>query len=133
MTRGAHAGRAHPGGDLGSGPLSALGIRGPRAYNRLVLLGRAAESAQVDCLLTAAQAGTSGTLLILGDPGIGKTALLRDAAEHAGQMTVLTARGIEAEADVPFSGLLELLRPIMHCLERIPTPQALALRSGLAL
>jgi hypothetical protein len=48
-------------------------------------------------------------------------------------MTVLTARGIEAEADVPFSGLLELLRPILHCLERIPSPQALALRSALAL
>ena len=75
-----------------------------------MLLGRAAECAQVDCLLTAARAGTSGTLLIRGDPGIGKTALLRYAAERAGQMTVLTARGIEAEADVPFSGLLELLR-----------------------
>ena len=48
-------------------------------------------------------------------------------------MTVLTARGIEAEADVPFCGLLELLRPILQCLERIPTPQALALRSALAL
>ncbi|MBV8914610.1 MAG: AAA family ATPase [Acetobacteraceae bacterium] len=98
-----------------------------------MLLGRAAECAQVDCLLTAARAGTSGTLLICGDPGIGKTVLLRYAAERAGRMTVLTARGIEAEADVPFSGLLELLRPILHCLERIPNPQALALRSALAL
>jgi predicted ATPase len=84
-------------------------------------------------LLTAARAGTSGTLLIRGDPGIGKTALLRYAAGRAGQMTVLTARGIKAEADVPFCGLLELLRPILPCLERIPTPQALALRSALAL
>jgi DNA-binding CsgD family transcriptional regulator len=48
-------------------------------------------------------------------------------------MTVLTARGVEAEADVPFGGLLELLRPILHCLERIARPQALALRSALAL
>src|ERR1700746_1633120 len=121
MTLGAHAGRSHPGDDLGSGHASALGIRGPRGDNRLVMLGRARECAQVDCLLTAAQAGTSGTLLILGDPGIGKTALLRYAAERAGRMTVLTARGIEAEADVPFCGLLELLRPILPCLERIPT------------
>ena len=70
-------------------------------------------------MLTAARAGTSGTLLIRGDPGIGKTALLQHAAERAGQMTVVTARGVEAEADVPFSGLLELLRPMMDCLERI--------------
>src|SRR4029077_12490570 len=97
MTLGAPAGRSHPGGDLGSGPASALGIRGGRAYNRLMLLGRAAEGAQVDCLLPGSRAGTSGTLLIRGDPGIGKTALLRYAAGRAGQMMVLTARGIEAE------------------------------------
>src|ERR1700757_1430992 len=133
MTLGAHAGRSHPGSDLGSGPGSALGIRGPRAYNRLVLLGRAAECAQVDCLLTAARAGTSGTLLIRGDPGIGKTALLRYAAERAGPMTVLTARGIEPEAAAPFCGLLELRRPSLHCRERTPPPRALALRSALAL
>jgi DNA-binding CsgD family transcriptional regulator len=98
-----------------------------------VLLGRVAECAQVDCLLTASRAGTSGALLVRGDPGIGKTALLRYAAERAEHMTVLAARGVEAEADVPFSGLLELLRPILHCLGRIAKPQALALRSALAL
>jgi DNA-binding CsgD family transcriptional regulator len=99
----------------------------------LVLLGRVAECAQVDRLLAAARAGTSGALLIRGDPGVGKTALLRYAAEHAEDMTVLTARGVEAEADVPFCGLLELFRPILRCLERIAAPQALALRSALAL
>ncbi len=72
-------------------------------------------------------------LLIRGDPGIGKTALLRYAAEHAEDMTILTARGVEAEADVPFCGLLELFRPILNCLERVAEPQALALRSALAL
>jgi DNA-binding CsgD family transcriptional regulator len=98
-----------------------------------VLLGRVAECAQVDRLLAAAQGGTSGALLIRGDPGVGKTALLRYAAGRGEHMTVLAARGVEAEADVPFSGLLELLRPILPCLERIPRPQALALRSALAL
>ena len=98
-----------------------------------MLLGRVAECAQVDRLLAAARGGTSGALLIRGDPGIGKTALLQYAAGRAGHMTVLAARGVEVEADVPFSGLLELLRPILQCLERIAAPQALALRSALAL
>ena len=66
-------------------------------------------------------------------PGIGKTALLDHAAARASGMQVLRARGIESEAQIPFASLLELLRPALGALDRIPEPQALALEGALAL
>jgi DNA-binding CsgD family transcriptional regulator len=98
-----------------------------------MLLGRVEERARIDHLLADASVGTSGVLVVRGDPGIGKSALMGYAAERADGMTVLTARGVESEAEVPFSGLLELLRPLVGLLERIPPPQAKALRGALAL
>jgi DNA-binding CsgD family transcriptional regulator len=71
-------------------------------------------------------------LLVRGEPGIGKTALLQRAAELAG-MPMLAARGVEFEAEIPFAGLLELVRPALSCLEQVPTLQAAALRGALAL
>ena len=98
-----------------------------------MLLGRSPECARVDRLLAEARTGMSGVLVVTGEPGIGKTALLRYASDRAGDMSVLRARGIELEAEVPFSGLLELLHPLHEELDRIPDPQASALRSALAL
>ena len=98
-----------------------------------MLLGRAAECDRVERLLAAARAGTSGALVIGGDPGVGKTALLDHAAANATGMTVLRARGVESEAEVPFSGLLELLRPVLSRIASIPGPQAGALQGALAL
>ena len=72
-------------------------------------------------------------LLVRGEPGIGKTALLEHAAGEARGMALLRARGIESEAEVPFAGLLELVRPALGELDRIPAPQAAALRGALAL
>ena len=72
-------------------------------------------------------------LALVGEPGIGKTALLEYAAEQAGGMAVLRARGIESEAEIPFAGLAELLRPALGMLDRIPGPQATALGGALAL
>jgi DNA-binding CsgD family transcriptional regulator len=65
-----------------------------------------------------------------GEPGIGKTALLNYAAELATGMLVLRARGIESEAEIPFSGLFDLLRPTLACLDWIPGQQAASLRSA---
>jgi DNA-binding CsgD family transcriptional regulator len=98
-----------------------------------MLLGRTEECERIEQLLSEARGGTSGAAVVVGEPGIGKTALLRYAVDRAEGMAILTARGIELEAEVAFSGLLELLRPIIHLVDDIPGPQAAALRGALAL
>jgi DNA-binding CsgD family transcriptional regulator len=98
-----------------------------------MLLGRDEERLALDRLFAEARDGRSGALGIVGEPGIGKTALLDYAAAGADGMRVLRARGIESEAEVPFAGLAELLRPALNALDRIPEPQAAALAGALAL
>src|SRR4051794_7116239 len=98
-----------------------------------MLLGRQDERLALDRLLAEAREGHSGVLALVGEPGIGKTALLEHAARSAAGMRVLRARGIRSEAEVPFAGLAELLRPALEALERIPRPQASALAGALAL
>ncbi len=98
-----------------------------------MLLGRKDERLAFDRLFAQARDGRSGVLAIVGEPGIGKTALLEYAAESAKGMRILRARGIESEAVIPFAGLAELLRPALGMLDRIPTPQATALAGALAL
>jgi DNA-binding CsgD family transcriptional regulator/tetratricopeptide (TPR) repeat protein len=71
--------------------------------------------------------------VLLGEPGVGKTALLRYAEEQAEGMTVLQARGLEEEAELAFSGLADLFRPLVDQLETIPPPQAAALAGALGL
>ncbi len=98
-----------------------------------MLLGRDRERAEIQRALERARAGTSATLAVVGEAGIGKTALLDHATECAVGMRVLSARGIESEAQIPFASLLELLRPALAMLDRIPEPQAVALEGALAL
>lgn len=98
-----------------------------------MLLGREEERLALDRLLAEARDGRSGVLALVGEPGIGKTALLEYAAGRAEGMRVLRARGIESEAEVPFAGLAELLRPALAAFDRIPAPQASALAGALAL
>ena len=98
-----------------------------------MLLGRGQELEAIDHALARAREGVSTTLAFAGEPGIGKTALLELAAERADGMHVLRARGIESEAEIPFASLLELVRPALAMLERIPEPQAFALEAALAL
>ena len=74
--------------------------------------GRAHEIARVGGLLGAARNGSGGTLVIRGEPGIGKTRLLEYAAEQATDMTVLEARGVESDAELAFAGLFDLFRPL---------------------
>jgi DNA-binding CsgD family transcriptional regulator len=77
--------------------------------------------------------GNSRVLAIVGEAGIGKSALLAYAAERASGMKVLRARGVQSEAQIPFAGLFELMRPALPWLGKIPGPQADALESALAL
>ena len=99
----------------------------------LMLLGRDRERAEIESALSRARSGESATLALVGEPGIGKTALINHAAEQATGMQLLRARGIESEAQIPFASLLELLRPALMLLDEIPEPQAQALEGALAL
>ena len=98
-----------------------------------MLLGRDQEQRAIAGLLDGARASRSGVLAVVGEPGIGKSALLDYAAEQAAGMRVLRARGVQSEAHIPFAGLLELLRPALSWIMRIPDPQAAALEGALAL
>jgi DNA-binding CsgD family transcriptional regulator len=100
-----------------------------------MLVGRQAELARLDRLVEDLEDGRGGALLVRGDPGIGKTALLealRDRAAAAG-ILVLAARGVESEAELAFSALADLLTPLQDELHRLPAPQASALAAALAL
>ncbi|WP_460564141.1 AAA family ATPase, partial [Geodermatophilus arenarius] len=94
-------------------------------------MGRAAELARVDRLLDDARAGRPGLLVVEGEAGIGKTALLEAAAARAAGCTVLRARGIESEATLPQAVLLELLGPLRPLLPEVPPGQAAALAAAL--
>src|SRR5436190_16309647 len=98
-----------------------------------MLVGRDREREELERLVAGARAGASGVLVLVGEPGIGKTALLEAAIVSARDLRLLRARGIESEAHVPFAGLLELLRPALGSLDAIPAPQAAALEGALAL
>src|SRR5271156_2194402 len=98
-----------------------------------MLLGREQERLEIEHALVRARSGASTVIALVGEPGIGKTVLLGEAAERAAGMRLLRARGIESEAHIPFGSLLELLRPALVMLEKVPEPQAGALGGALAL
>jgi AAA ATPase domain len=98
-----------------------------------VLFGRSGAFERIDRLLASARAGQSGAMLILGEPGIGKTALLEVARARGEAMQVLATRGVPSEADIPFAGLLELLRPLLGGLDGLPERQAQALSGALGI
>jgi DNA-binding CsgD family transcriptional regulator len=82
-------------------------------------------------LLSRAREGESGVLLLRGEPGIGKTALLDAVVAQATDMQILHARGVESEAELAFAGLAELLGPVIELREQIPTLQAASLAGAL--
>src|SRR5664279_964193 len=84
-------------------------------------------------MLDEARGGSSGSLIVHGDPGVGKTALLDAVADGAAGFTLLRARGLQAESELPFAGLADLLRPLMGFLDRIPPPQSAVLSGALAI
>ena len=98
-----------------------------------MLYGRDAERAEIGALLDAARTSRGGVLVLRGEPGIGKTALLEDARERAADMYVLDARGVESESELPFAALHQLIRPAFDHLDGLPSRQAEALRGALGL
>ncbi|HUQ22331.1 MAG TPA: AAA family ATPase [Gaiellaceae bacterium] len=102
-------------------------------YDRSVLIGRESECARIDRMLEEARGGRSGALVIRGDAGIGKSTLLEYAVAQAGAAEIVRALGVETESEFAYSGLHELLRPLLHLLPALPAVQADALRGALAL
>jgi DNA-binding CsgD family transcriptional regulator len=98
-----------------------------------VLVGRRSECRRLDAVLGAARQGSSGVLVLRGDAGIGKSALLTYARGQAAGMTRLEMTGVESETELAFAGLTELLLPVMDAVAQLPSSQADALGSALAL
>ena len=98
-----------------------------------MLHGRREELALLDELLDGARGGRAGVLVIRGEAGIGKSALLDYAAGRAHGMLVLRATGVESESELPFAGLQQLLRPVLGAIERLPEAQAAALRAAIGI
>ncbi|HEX6127624.1 MAG TPA: AAA family ATPase, partial [Candidatus Limnocylindria bacterium] len=96
-----------------------------------MLTGRTAECALLDRRLAAAHTGQSAVLVLRGEPGVGKTALLGYVAERAEGCRVVRALGVEAEMELPFAGLQQLCMPLLDGLERLPPPQRAVLDTAL--
>jgi DNA-binding CsgD family transcriptional regulator len=94
---------------------------------RYVLLGRRTESDALDALLEAVGAGESRTLVVRGEAGVGKSALLGYLIESASGLRVERAVGVEGEMELPFAGLQQLCEPMLERLELLPAPQRIAL------
>src|SRR4051794_11966399 len=98
-----------------------------------MLIGRPGERARIDRLLQDVQARQSTVLVLRGEPGVGKTALLDYAAERAEGCRVVRAVGVESEMELPFAGLHQLCAPLLDRLDRLPPPQRDALGTAVGL
>jgi AAA ATPase domain len=101
----------------------------------VILVGRPAEREVLGGLLTRAAEGYSGALVLRGEPGVGKTALLDEtlAAAVAAGMETARLTGVEPETQLGYAGLHRFLLPFADQLERLPAPQREALRSTFGL
>src|SRR5690348_3686203 len=97
------------------------------------LRGRSSEHEQLDQLLENVRGGQSAVLVIQGEAGIGKTALLQHWAERASGFRVARVAGVESEMELPFAGLHQLCAPMLGQLDALPEPQQAALRIALGL
>ena len=99
----------------------------------LALRGRGDECAQLDGLLEGALAGRGGVLMLRGEAGLGKTALLEYAIASGSALRVIRAAGIESEMELAFAGLHQFCAPMLDRLERVPDPQRDALNTAFGL
>ncbi|GAA3080539.1 LuxR family transcriptional regulator [Pseudonocardia yunnanensis] len=95
--------------------------------------GRRRECEALDQLLDAVRTGHSCCLVLRGEPGVGKTALLNFVSEQASGCRVARVAGVESEADLPFAGLQQLCTPMVDRLDGLPGPQQDALRVAFGL
>src|SRR6478735_7150900 len=99
-----------------------------------MIFGRRSERGVLDRLIGGARAGRSGVVVVRGEPGVGKTALLEYAVDSASDLHVARAAGVESERELAFAALHQLCAPVLDRLERLPGPQrdALAVTFGLS-
>ena len=91
------------------------------------LLGRQRERQALDVLLGDLRSGRGWALVVRGEAGVGKSALLEYAAGAAPDMRVIRAVGVESEMELAFAGVHQLCAPLLDRLERVPAPQRDAL------
>ena len=97
------------------------------------LVGRRREREVLERLLQSAASGESGVLVVLGEPGVGKTALLDFAIEAAARFRTVRTTGIESEVELPFAATQQLCAPILERRQGLPAPQRLALEVAFGL
>ena len=98
-----------------------------RPGRRPALRGRASECALLDDLVTSVRRGESRSLVLRGEAGIGKTALLEYLTASASDLTVIRAVGVESEMELAFASLHQLCGPLLDRLDRLPAPQRQAM------
>ena len=97
------------------------------AGRRPALRGRASECALLDDLVSAIRRGESRSLVLRGEAGIGKTALLEHLIASASDLTVVRAVGVESEMELAYASLHQLCGPLLDRLDRLPVPQRQAM------
>src|ERR1700760_3459740 len=95
---------------------------------RTSLRGRSGECALLDGVVSAIRRGESRSLVVRGEAGIGKTALLEYLIGSASEMTVLRAVGVESEMELAYASLHQFCAPLLDRLKGLPDPQRDALR-----
>src|SRR5919197_6407237 len=97
------------------------------------LLGRRSECEALDRLVANVRAGQSAVLVVRGEAGVGKSALLAHLVERASGCRIARAAGVESEMELPFAGLHQLCGPMLDRLDRLPAPQRDALATAFGL
>jgi DNA-binding CsgD family transcriptional regulator len=106
-----------------AGPMSTL----------YTLRGRDKECTALDHLLDTVRSGESRTLVLRGEPGVGKSALLEYLVGSAAGCRVVRAAGVEHEMELAYAGLHQLCSPVLDLRERLPDPQRVALTTAFGL
>src|SRR5918997_4789832 len=104
---------------------------GPPAWTRL--WGREPECTLLDELVSAVRRGESRSLVLRGEAGIGKTALLEYLIASASDLTVVRAAGVQSDMELAFAGLQQLCGPLLYLLETLPAPQRQAMEIAFGL
>ena len=97
------------------------------------LHGRTVECAQLTRLLAGARTGASGALVLRGEAGVGKSALLEYLSSRASGCAIARAAGVESEMELAFAGLHQVCAPFLDRIDHLPSPQADALRTAFGL
>ena len=96
-------------------------------------MGRSRERQELDRLLDGVRGGESAVLVLRGEAGIGKTALMQYGARQATGCRVAQIAGVESELEMPFAALHQLCGPMLGDLAALPEPQEHALRVAFGL